>query len=81
MPCECLFSASGEIATDQHSCLGSDCFGQLQILKHGWHNIIVDHAIINLSQFKNHCIQDFEELYQIQVDNEFTALGNGLEIA
>ncbi|KIM58956.1 hypothetical protein SCLCIDRAFT_49726, partial [Scleroderma citrinum Foug A] len=36
MLCECLFSASGEIATDQHSCLGSDCFGQLQILKHGW---------------------------------------------
>ncbi|KIM61894.1 hypothetical protein SCLCIDRAFT_120712 [Scleroderma citrinum Foug A] len=36
VPCEHLFSAGGQIATDRRSRLGSDQFEQLQILKHGW---------------------------------------------
>ncbi|KIM58417.1 hypothetical protein SCLCIDRAFT_128274, partial [Scleroderma citrinum Foug A] len=36
VPCEQLFSAGAEIATNRHSCLGANRFEQLQILKHAW---------------------------------------------
>ncbi|KIM57733.1 hypothetical protein SCLCIDRAFT_78985, partial [Scleroderma citrinum Foug A] len=65
VPCKCLFSAGGEIATDWHSHLGSDHFEQLQILKHGWQNTIVDHATINSSHSEDHYLKDFQELYKI----------------
>ena len=78
VPCEHLFSTGGEIATDRHSHLGSDHFEQLQILKHGWHNTIVDHATFNFSQLDEHYLQNFEELYLM--DEEFAALDHGLEV-
>ncbi|KIM56440.1 hypothetical protein SCLCIDRAFT_132569 [Scleroderma citrinum Foug A] len=78
VPCKHLFSAGGEIAMDQRSHLGLDRFEQLQILKHRWRNMIVDHAIINSSQLEEHYLQNFEELYL--VDEEFTALDHGLEV-
>ena len=78
VPCEHLFSAGGEIATDQRSCLGSDRFEQLQILKHRWRNTIVDCATFNSSQLDEHYLQNFEELYL--VDEEFAALDHGLEV-
>ena len=78
VPCKHLFSTGGEIATDQCSHLGLDHFEQLQILKHGWRNMIVDHATFNSSQLDEHYLQNFEELYL--VDEEFAALDHGLEV-
>ncbi|KIK93372.1 hypothetical protein PAXRUDRAFT_126591, partial [Paxillus rubicundulus Ve08.2h10] len=36
VPCECLFSAGAEIATDCHSQLGAENFEELQVMKHAW---------------------------------------------
>ena len=44
VPCERLFSAGAEIATDRRSRLGADKFEHLQILKHAWRKTISDHA-------------------------------------
>ena len=77
VPCEHLFSAGGEIATDQHSRLGSDHFEQLQILKHGWQNTIVDRATINSSHSEDHYLEDFQELYKI---DEELAVDDGIEV-
>ena len=52
VPCEHLFLASAEIATDRHNHLGSNKFEQLQILKHMWHPSICDLAAINSREIK-----------------------------
>ncbi|KIM67465.1 hypothetical protein SCLCIDRAFT_107925 [Scleroderma citrinum Foug A] len=77
VPCEHLFSAGGEIATDRCSRLGSDHFEQLQILKHGWWNTIVDRATINSSHSEDHYLKDFQELYKI---DEELAVDDGIEV-
>ena len=42
--CEQLFSVGTEIITDHLSCLDSERFEQLQILKHSWHLGVIDVA-------------------------------------
>ncbi|RDB24635.1 hypothetical protein Hypma_008183 [Hypsizygus marmoreus] len=50
VPCERLFSASKQMAIEQHTCLGSKIFEQLQIMKFAWRGGITDLAAWNLSQ-------------------------------
>ena len=64
MPCEWLFSAGAEIATDRRSRLGSDCFEELQVLKHAWNHTLVDRAGINSDTVEEIYIQDFKELLE-----------------
>ena len=49
VPCECLFSAGAEVATDRRSHLGADKFEQLQMLKHTWCDNVVDTTRLNSS--------------------------------
>ena len=63
VPCEWLFSAGGEIATDRQSRLGEDRFEQLQILKHTWQGQIIDTASFNSSEIEDVYLNDFRELF------------------
>lgn len=64
VPCEHLFSAGGEIATDHHSHLGSDIFEQLQVLRYAWCNEVVDEVGLNSRCVKEIHIGDFQELLE-----------------
>ena len=63
VPCEQLFSAGAEIATDRRSRLGTERFEQLQILKHAWQGQIVDAASFNSSEIEDVYLDDFKELF------------------
>lgn len=74
VPCERLFSAGAEIATDRRSRLrrsrlGAERFEELQILKHAWRNSIVDHTDINSKVVTDIYLEEYKELYKI--DEEF----------
>ena len=68
VPCEWLFSANAEIATDRRSCLGSGRFEELQIMKHTWNSSLVDRAQVNSCEVENVLLQDFKELYERDVE-------------
>ena len=68
VPCECLFSTGGKIATDWHSHLGSDIFEQLQVLRHAWQNRIVDQANLNSANVDEINMEEFQELLQQDED-------------
>ena len=59
VPCERLFSAGAEIATDRRSRLGTDRFEQLQILKHAWKDNIVDSARLNSNMTEEEYLDEF----------------------
>jgi hypothetical protein len=63
VPCERLFSADAEIATDRQSHLGLDRLEQLQILKHAWRDQIVDAASVNSSEIENVYLDEFRVLF------------------
>ena len=75
MPCERLFSASAEIATDWRSHLGVDKFEHLQILKHAWQGSIVDTTKINSSEVECVELNEFQEL--LKRDQELSGLQGG----
>lgn len=68
VPCEQLFSAGAGIATDQCSRLRSDRFEELQVMKHTWCKLIMDHTAENSSQVEEVWLDHFKELYQIDED-------------
>jgi hypothetical protein len=63
VPCERLFSAGAEIATNRRSRLGADKFEQLQILKHAWQDQIVDVASYNSLGTEEVFLEEFRELF------------------
>jgi hypothetical protein len=75
IPCERLFSAGGEIATDRHSCLSSERFEQLQVLRHAWRGRTMDRVALNSAVVEEvNGMVDFQELLQedeesMQVDD------------
>lgn len=75
VPCEQLFSAGAEIATNCRSSLGSTRFEELQVLKHVWRNSLVDRAAMNSREVEVVVLQEYQELYErdqdmVQVDRE-----------
>jgi hypothetical protein len=70
VPCEHLFSAGVEIATDCRSHLGADQFEKLQIMKHAWCSSVKDLATENsmhvdevqMNEFVEMCMRDKELL-------------------
>ena len=66
VPCERLFSAGAEIATDRRSRLGSVRFEELQVLKHAWRNLVVDQAAVNLQDVQEVYMQEYRELYELE---------------
>ena len=65
IPCERLFSAGAEIATDRQSHLGAEAFEELQVMKHAWQNSITDLAAANSHQAEEVSIGEYEELYHL----------------
>ena len=72
VPCERLFSASKQTATDLRSKLGAQRFEELQLMKYAWKHNIVDFAAcntapvdINLKEYEDLAIadKDLEEFY------------------
>ena len=72
VPCEWLFSASKQTATDLRSKLGAQRFEELQLMKYAWKHNIVDFAAcntapvdINLKEYEDLAIADkeLEEFY------------------
>lgn len=53
VPCECLFSAGGEVATKQQAQLGAAWFEELQMMKFAWRNNIRDLAAWNSAQVED----------------------------
>ncbi|KIM62265.1 hypothetical protein SCLCIDRAFT_120139 [Scleroderma citrinum Foug A] len=79
VPCERLFSAGAEIATDRHSCLGSGRFEELQVLKHAWNHTLIDCAGMNSDNIEDVNIEDFKEL--LEWDKELmNDLNNNVDI-
>jgi len=61
VPCERLFSAGAEIATDRRNRLGSDTFEQLQVMKHQWSRDAVDQAKLNSAAIEDVPLEPFRE--------------------
>ena len=79
MPCERLFSAGAEIATDRRSHLGSGHFEELQVLKHAWNHTLIDRAGMNSDNIEDVNIEDFKEL--LEWDEELmNDLNNNVDI-
>ena len=68
VPCERLFSAGTEVATNHRSHLGADKFEQLQMLKHTWCSNIVDAARLNSSTMEEEYLDGFWELLKRDVE-------------
>ena len=62
VPCERLFSAGAETATNRWSRLCSNQFEQLQVMKFAWRKSVVDHAASNSSSTEEVLLTDFTEL-------------------
>ncbi|KIJ59097.1 hypothetical protein HYDPIDRAFT_101305 [Hydnomerulius pinastri MD-312] len=77
VPCERLFSAGAEIATDRRSCLGMERFEQLQVLKHAWQDKIVDVAQQNSSSVGEVYLDEFQEL--LKWDNELAEWDSNID--
>lgn len=69
MPCERLFSAGAEVATDRRSRLGAERFEELQVMKHAWRKNVVNQAAFNSAEI---FLEEFRELQQM--DEEFADL-------
>ena len=79
VPCEQLFSADAEIATDRRSRLGSIWFEELQVLKHAWRNSVVSLATINSQDIQEVYLQEYCELYELE-EERGDVVGRGTEI-
>ena len=77
VPCERLFSAGTEVATDQQSRLSVDKFEQPQLLKHAWQNNVIDTARLNSSTTNEEYLDEFQEL--LKMDNELVEWDNSNE--
>ncbi|KIK81224.1 hypothetical protein PAXRUDRAFT_90310, partial [Paxillus rubicundulus Ve08.2h10] len=62
VPCERLFSASAEIATDQQSHLDAEKFEELQVLKSAWQDSVMDFAAANSAHIDEVRLEEFQEL-------------------
>ena len=63
VPCERLFLAGAEIATDYQSRLRADRLEELQILKHAWQDQIVNAASLNSLEIEDVYLDEYKELF------------------
>jgi hAT family C-terminal dimerisation region len=67
VPCERLFSASKQVATDRRARLGAERFEELQLMKFAWRNSVVDTAAWNsgeveqVEEYKDFLVADVEQ--------------------
>lgn len=80
VPCERLFSAGAEIATDRRSRIGATRFEELQVLKHAWRDSIVDRASINMEEAEEVSLQEYKELFERDEEMAKTDERDGIEV-
>jgi hypothetical protein len=63
VPCEWLFSASKQVATDRHARLGGQRFEELQLMKFAWCHNIVDVAVWNSSEVEQVDLEEYKDFF------------------
>ena len=71
IPCERLFSAAKHVATDHCSCLGSEHFEQLQIMKSAWKGSVQDLMAWNSDEIETVDLREYKDL--LALDNKIAA--------
>ncbi|KAF7770801.1 hypothetical protein Agabi119p4_6775 [Agaricus bisporus var. burnettii] len=64
VPCERLFSASKQVATDRRSRLGSDRFEELLVMKSAWWGTMVDWAAVNTAEVEEVDLVDYVDFLE-----------------
>jgi hypothetical protein len=62
VPCERLFSATKQIATDRRARLGPEMFEKLAIMRSAWGPKLFDAAALNSMQVEEVNLPDFEDM-------------------
>ena len=68
MPCERLFSATKQIATDCRARLGAGMFEKLAIMRSAWGPKLFDAAALNSMQVEEVNLPDFEDMLADDID-------------
>jgi hypothetical protein len=68
VPCERLFSAGKQVATERRSRLGSDRFEQLLVMKSAWQGTLVDWAAVNSDSIEEVDLNEYNDL--LEADND-----------
>jgi hypothetical protein len=63
VPCEWLFSASKQVATDQRARLGGQHFEELQLMKFAWRHNIVNVAAWNSSEVEQVDLEEYKDFF------------------
>lgn len=74
VPCERLFSASKQVATDRRARLGAKRFEELQLMKFAWRHSVVDVAAWNSSEVEEVDVEEYKDLFIADVEQA----GHGL---
>ena len=68
VPCERLFSASKQVATDRRARLGAQKFEELQLMKFAWRQGIIDIAAWNSSEVEQVVVEEYKDLFVADVE-------------
>jgi hypothetical protein len=68
VPCERLFSASKQVATDRRARLGAQRFEELQIMKFAWRQNVIDVAAWNSDEIEQVAVEEYKDLLIADVE-------------
>jgi hypothetical protein len=68
VPCECLFSATKQVATDRRVRLGAQKFEELQLMKFAWCQGVINIAVWNSSKVEQVDIEEYKDLLVADVE-------------
>jgi hypothetical protein len=80
VPCERLFSASKQVATDRHARLGAQRFEELQLMKFAWRQGVVDTAAWNSSEIEPVDVEEYKDLFVADVEQAGRDLNSDEEV-
>jgi hypothetical protein len=83
IPCEQLFSASKQVATDRCARLGAQRFEELQLMKFAWRQGIVDTAAWNSSEnceIEQVDVEEYKDLFVADVEQAGHDLNSNEEV-
>jgi hypothetical protein len=78
VPCERLFSASKQAATDRHTRLGAQCFEELQLMKFAWCHSVIDIAAWNSEVVEVVDVKEYRDLLVADVEQAGHKLSGGV---
>jgi hypothetical protein len=68
VPCERLFSASKQVASDQRARLGAQKFEEIQLMKFAWRQDVVDIAAWNSSEVEQVDVEEYKDLLAADIE-------------